>query len=419
MRRFYSVAAGLMIACTVFGQPAGSPAHGKAYRFHRKIITIDSHTDTPLSLVNKDFDFGVRHDPHENGSKIDLPRMDEGGPDGIFFGVFVGQGERSARADAAAARHALMIIDSVYATVNRYADRLETGYDHRDVHRIKRRGKHTVYLGMENGYPVEGDLSLIDTFHQRGVRYITLCHSSNNDICDSSTDDGGPEFHGLSALGEQVVKKMNDLGIMIDVSHASDETFYDVIRLSGAPVIASHSCARALCDNPRNLDDDMLRALAANGGVIQLCILSNYLETPPPDPQRDSARQAVIARHGNYYSLDDQGKSAFMKDWHQVDRQFPPYLTNVSKAVDHIDHIVRVAGIDHVGIGTDFDGGGGISDCYDVSMLPNITAELMRRGYSKRDIRKIWGGNLLRVMDQVEKLAKKRPSSRGRQPQTN
>ncbi|HYW95477.1 MAG TPA: dipeptidase [Bacteroidales bacterium] len=380
-------------------------------RFHTKIITIDSHTDTPLELLNTGFNFGERHDPVTTGSKIDLPRLDQGGLDGVFFGVFVGQGTRDAEADGTATDKAYQILDSIDALVNRYPDRLELARRHDDIYQIVKEGKHAVFIGMENGYPVEGNISLIDSFYNRGVRYITLCHTKNNDICDSSTDDKGPEFHGLSDLGSEVVRRMNDLGIMIDISHASDETFYDVINLSKAPVIASHSCARALCDNPRNLDDDMLRKLADNGGVIQMCILSDYVQTPEKNPQRDSAKQAVVAKHGDYYTLDDAGKQAFLEDWHKVDVDFPPKLASVKQVVDHIDHIVNVAGIDHVGIGTDFDGGGGVSDCYDVSQLPNITTELLKRGYSGKDIRKIWGGNLLRVMHLVEKTAQKKAVS--------
>jgi membrane dipeptidase len=229
---------------------------------------------------------------------------------------------------------------------------------------------------------------------------MTIVHSYNNDICDSSTDSVG--FGGLSPFGEKVIARMNDLGMMVDLSHASDSTFYDVIRLSRAPVIASHSCARALCDNPRNLTDDMLLKLKENGGVIQMCILSPYVKTPQPNPQRDSARAAVRMKHGNYYELDEKAKDAFLEDWFEVDRQFPRELAAVKDAVDHIDHIVELIGIDHVGIGTDFDGGGALEDCFDVSQMGNITLELVRRGYTARDIKKIWGGNLTRVLREVE-----------------
>jgi membrane dipeptidase len=232
---------------------------------------------------------------------------------------------------------------------------------------------------------------------------VTLCHTNNNDICDSSTDS--LEHGGLSSFGEEVVVRMNDLGMMVDVSHASDDSFRDILEITRAPIIASHSCARALCDNPRNLSDELLLKLKENGGVIQLCLLSAYIETPEPNPRRDSARQAVRDKHGNYYDLDQTGKDAFLVDWFAVDRDFPRKLSTVSKAVDHIDHIVDLIGIDHVGIGSDFDGGGALEDCYDVSEMGNITLELVRRGYSARDIKKIWGGNLTRVMKHVEKAA--------------
>jgi membrane dipeptidase len=244
---------------------------------------------------------------------------------------------------------------------------------------------------------------MLDTYYDRGIRYVTLVHTDNNDICDSSNDT--IEHGGLSPFGEAVVRRMNDLGMMVDISHASDNTFHDVISLSRAPVIASHSCTRALCDNPRNLTDEMLLELKENGGVIQMCILSAYVKTPAPNPQRDSARQAVREKHGNYYDLDQDAKDAFMVDWFAVERDFPRELATVKDAVDHIDHIVQLIGIDHVGIGTDFDGGGELEECFDVSQMGNITLELVRRGYTRREIRKIWGGNLTRVLREVEAAA--------------
>ena len=187
--------------------------------------------------------------------------------------------------------------------------------------------------------------------------------------------------------------------------YRTDNTFNDVIALSRAPIIASHSCARALCDNPRNLSDDLLLKLKENGGVIQLCILSDYIKEPAPNPERDSARMAVRRKHGNYYELSDSARAAFIEDWYAVNRDFPEKLATVSDAVDHIDHIVDLIGIDHVGIGTDFDGGGGLDDCFDVSQMGNITLELVRRGYTAAEIKKIWGGNLTRVFKEVEAAA--------------
>lgn len=367
--------------------------------FHKSIVTIDSHTDTPMNFIRDDFDFAKRHDPFTTGSKIDIPRMDEGGLDGIFLAVFIGQQERTVQGNLMAKRKAYQIFDSIHAVCNRNSDKLEIATDAHDIGRICEKEKHAVYIGMENAYPIGNDISLIDTFYNLGARYITLCHTLNNDVCDSSTDPNGAEYSGLSDFGVEVVKRMNKLGVMVDVSHASDETFYDVMEISDKPVIASHSCARAICNNPRNMDDKMLKLLAEKGGLIQMCILSAYVETPLPNPLRDSAKNAVRTKHGNYYELDDVGKQAFIKGWYAVDQKFPAVLADVKKMVDHIDHIVQVAGIDHVGIGSDFDGGGGLKDCFDVSELSNITAELLARDYSSEDIQKIWGGNLLRVME--------------------
>ena len=377
--------------------------HKKAARIHTAALTVDSHTDTPLQLNREGYDFGKWNDPVETRSKIDLPRMKEGEMDGIWFAVFVGQSDRTPEGNEKAREEANEITDNIYRTVARFPEDLEIATRADDLERIAGKGKHAIYIGMENGYPIGNDLSLVDTFYRKGVRYITLVHTDNNDICDSSTDT--VEHGGVSAFGKEVIARMNHLGMLVDVSHASDGSFYQVVELSDAPIIASHSCARALCDNPRNMTDDMLLKLKENGGVIQMCILSDYVKTPAPNPERDSARRAVYAKHGNYYDLDQDGKEAFLVDWFAVDRDFPAVLATVSDAVDHIDHIVDLIGIDHVGIGTDFDGGGGLEDCFDVSQMGNITLELVRRGYTAREIKKIWGGNLTRVFKEVERVA--------------
>ncbi|MGC9342815.1 MAG: dipeptidase [Bacteroidales bacterium] len=367
--------------------------------FHESILTVDSHTDTPLRFTREGFDFGERQSPKRGGSKIDLPRMKEGKLDGVFMAVFLGQRETTDEGYLNAKMKAYQIFDSIYSVINRYNEDLRLATNPGEFRRNDSEGKHSIFIGLENGYPIGMDVTMVDSFYNLGARYITLCHTKNNQLCDSSTDPDGPEHNGLSPLGIDVVKRMNELGMMVDVSHISDKSFYDVLEVTSKPVIASHSCARAICDNPRNLDDEMLKTLAKNGGVIQMCILSAYVEEPVPNPQRDSAKNAVYEKHGDYYELDETAKGAFLEDWYKVDEIFPPKLANVRKVVDHIDHIVTVAGIDHVGIGTDFDGGGGVEGCYDVSEIKNITAELLRRGYSEKDIRKIWSGNLLRVMD--------------------
>ena len=401
MRILYTLLAATLVLTSC--SDAETKLEKKAARIHEAAYTVDSHTDTPLRINRMGFDFGVRNDPRETRSKIDLPRMKEGGMDGIWFAVFVGQGERSPEGNEKAMNRALEITEGIYKTIDLYSDDLEVATTADDLARIAKKGKHAIYLGMENGYPIGNNPDLLNTYYDKGIRYVTLVHSRNNDICDSSTDT--LEHDGLSPLGEKVVNRMNDLGMLIDVSHASDKSFYDVIETSRAPIIASHSCARAMCDNPRNLSDEMLLKLKENGGVIQMCILSAYVKRPAPNPQRDSARAAVREKHGNYYELDEAAREAFVADWYAIDKDFPREMATVSDAVDHIDHIVELVGIDHVGIGTDFDGGGALEDCFDVSQMGNITLELVRRGYSAGEIKKIWGGNLTRVFKEVEASA--------------
>jgi membrane dipeptidase len=261
---------------------------------------------------------------------------------------------------------------------------------------------------MENGYPLGRDLANVKLFHDQGVRYITLCHSSDNDICDSSTDRRAPEDKGLSEFGRQVVAECNRLGMIVDISHASDKAFFDVLAVTEAPIIASHSSCRAVCDNPRNLTDDQLRALAKNGGVIQICFLGAYVKAVPPSPEREKALKELEAKYGNIRNISDETlRREAMAAREAVNAKFPQDRPDVRDLVDHIDHVRDVVGVDHVGIGTDFDGGGGIVGCDDVSEMIHVTEELIRRGYTDRDIEKIWGGNFLRVFERVIALAGK------------
>lgn len=373
----------------------------KAVEIHNKVFTIDSHTDTPLKFFNSDFDIGTEHDGHKGEGKIDIPRMEKGGLDAAFFAVFIGQGDRDSLSHAEAFDKTEQIFESTYAAVNKHSDRAEIAMTPEQGYALEKEEKRAIYLGIENGYPIGNNLDNINHFYDLGTRYITLVHTRNNDIADSSTDREGPEHNGLSPFGEEVVKRMNELGIMIDISHASDSAFYDVLALTNQPIIASHSCARALCDNPRNLTDDMLRAIAENGGVVQMCILSEYVKDIKQNPERIEAEKAFRERHSNWANYTEEERKKGIQEWYQMDVDFPKNLASVSDAVDHIDHMVKIAGIDHVGIGTDFDGGGALEDCFDASELGNITLELVKRGYSEEDIRKIWGGNFMRVFAEV------------------
>jgi len=376
----------------------------KAERIHNNVFTLDSHTDTPLKFMNDEFDISVEHDAHKGGGKIDIPRMEKGGMDAAFFAVFIGQGSRDSAGHANAFQKSDEIFNAVYKTIEANQLKAEIALTPADGYRLAKKNKRAIYLGIENGYALGGDINNLSYFYKRGARYITLVHTKNNDIADSSTDKNGPEYNGLSAFGKNVVRRMNELGIIVDISHASDSAFYDVLKCSKAPVIASHSCSRALCDNPRNLTDDMLVALAKNNGVIQMCILSDYVKKIDQNPERDSAKAAFRARHTNWDNYTPEQRARGIREWYQLDVDFPPKLANVQDVIDHIDHMVKVAGINHVGIGTDFDGGGGVNGCFDVSEMGNITLELVKRGYNEKEIEKIWGGNFMRVFRDVENM---------------
>lgn len=377
----------------------------KAKEIHDNVLTIDSHMDTPMWMTREGFKISDDNSVSVKGSKVDLPRMEEGGLDAAFFAVFIGQGPRTDSGNNIAYQRAMILFDTLYAAIGRNTDKAEIARNSEDAYRIEKEGKRAIYIGMENGYPIGKDIDKLKEFYDLGTRYITLCHSRHNDICSSSSDKNPPEIVGLSEFGEEVVREMNQLGIMVDVSHASDESFYDILEVSEVPVIASHSCARYLCNSHRNLDDDMLKALAENGGVIQMCILSSYVEEPAPNPARDSAMTALREKYNNWENLSDEQLKSARSEWQQLNVDFPRFLSTVEKVVDHIDHIVAVAGIDHIGIGTDFDGGGGVEGCYDVSEMGNITLELVKRGYTEEEIEKIWGKNFMRVFRQVEEFA--------------
>lgn len=373
----------------------------KAEKLHGEMLTVDTHCDTPMRLARGGFDPGVRND---NGC-VDFPRMKEGGLDAMFFAIFIGQGPRTAEAYETEHRNTVRTFDSVKVNVERNSNLAGIALTREDALKLKAEGKAAVFMGIENGYPVGTDLSRIKQYYDLGVRYITLCHSSNNDICDSSTDKDGPEHGGLSPLGEEVVREMNRVGMLVDVSHASDESFYDVLGISKAPIIASHSSARALCESPRNLDDDMLLALKKNGGVIQICLLSDYLKQPEPNPEFDEKVKELREKwSSNTEEMTDEMREQRWREFSELKNKYVR-LATVTDAVNHIQHVVDIIGIDHVGIGSDFDGGGGIEGCRDVSTMNNITKELIRRGYSREDIAKIWGGNFFRVMGQAQALA--------------
>jgi membrane dipeptidase len=368
----------------------------QAREIHTRILTLDSHTDTPLMFGREGFDLGKWNDPHQGGGKLDFPRMEEGGLDAAFFAVFLGQGESTPEGYEVARERANNTFNQIYQAIEQNKDIAGLALTPDDAYRLKKEGKRAVFIGLENAYPIGDELSMSNVYFDMGARYITLSHTRNNHISDSSTDPAGTLHDGLSEQGRELVRIMNQMGMMIDVSHISDKAFYDVLEISTLPVIASHSNTRAVNDDPRNLDDQMIKALAANEGVIQLCFL--YVKKMAPNPPRDSARAEVRARYNNFEDLSDEQMNEAREAWREINRIYPPELPTVSDLIDHLDHVVKLVGIDHVGIGSDFDGGGDLKDCFDVSQMHNITAEMLRRGYTEEEIEKVWSGNFMRVI---------------------
>ncbi len=377
----------------------------RALKIHDRVLTVDTHADTPLRMIEPGFDLAERHDPLETGSKVDYPRMKEGGLDAIFFAAFVSQDIRDDDGNERAKKLVIQMIDSVVSSTEQNASLVGLALTPQDAYELEKDGKRAIYLAIENGYPIGSDLKNIELFYDKGVRYITLVHSSNNDIADSATDSSGAEHEGLSAFGEEVVKEMNRLGIMVDVSHASDDVFFDAIAVSEAPIIATHSNARSVTEHQRNMSDERLRLMAENGGVVQMTLLSSYLRDEPPNPERAAALEELRSSMKNVGVMTPEERAERRSAFNEINEKFPTPLATVKHVVDHIDHMVSIAGIDHVGIGCDFDGGGGIDGVFDASEVMNITIELVRRGYSEEDIEKIWGKNVMRVFEEVQKVA--------------
>ena len=392
-----------VLLSTIACQPDRSPE--RALKLHHSILTLDTHCDTPMSLAR--FDIGERHEKGQGC--YDLPRMKEGGLSASCFAVYIGQGARTPEGYATAKERVLATFENLDGMFTKYAGLCEQAHTVADLRRIDKTGKRAILISMENAYSIGVDLNNIDEYYSRGARMMGLVHGRNNDICDSATDaavrDGND--NGVSEFGKSAIKRMNDMGIVIDVSHASDKSFFDTLALSNSPIMASHSSSRAVCDHPRNLSDEQLLALKKNGGVIQLCILSDYISVREMDPEHRELQDDLEARIEKFGGWDvlrtKPGGDQLLAEFRALRARFGGPKATVKDAVDHIDHIIKLIGVDHVGIGTDFDGGGGLVDCQDVTELSNITIELVRRGYSDRDIKKIWGENAMRVFEKAQK----------------
>jgi membrane dipeptidase len=336
----------------------------KANKIHNNIITLDTHCDINL----KNFTDSINYSQNLN-TQCNIPKMEAGGLDVAWFIVFTGQGELNEKGYKKAYDNAILKFNAIHNLVDNYAsEKIELALTSDDVREIHKKGKRVAMIGVENGYPIGLDIKNVEKFYNMGARYMSLAHNGHSQLSDSNTGEyDGIYFHnGLSKLGIEVIREMNRLGIMIDISHPSKEAIRQMIRLSKAPVIASHSSARSLCDHSRNLDDEQLAWIKNNGGVVQTVAFKSYLNSE---------------KSNNNISV------------------------NVSDFVNHIDYLVNTIGINHVGISSDFDGGGGVEGWNDASETFNITLELVRRNYSEVEIEKLWSGNLLRVLDEVSETA--------------
>ena len=388
----------------------------RANRLHRQSIVIDSHNDITSPLIDDGFDLAMRGDDPNAKIKThtDLRRMKAGGLGAEFFAVYVGKEyvTKKPSEGGGAARRALDVIDVVLEQVRRHPETLETASTVADIRRIAKSGKIAALMGIEGGHAIEDSLNTLRMFYKLGVRYMTLTHTNTNDWADSEGDlnNSNVKHHnGLTDFGRDVIREMNRIGMMIDISHVSDKTFYDVIATTRSPVMASHSSARAIANHTRNMDDDMLRALAKNGGVVMVNFYDGFLD--PRKAELALRARAMEEELKVKYPNDPKRVQAEIEAWRKAN---DPGKTPLSVLMDHIDHIAKVAGVDHIGIGSDFDGvpfTGLPVGMEDISKLPTLTYELMKRGYSDMNIKKILGENLLRVMSANERVASRMQTS--------
>lgn len=383
---------------------ADAPAVGaRAASLHERILVLDSHLDTPANFARAGWEIQADHSTWGAFSQVDLPRMRDGGLDGGFWVIYTGQGDRSPRDNLRAQEHGLVRLTEIRETVAAHPQDLAIAYRADDAVDIAAAGKRVVYIAMENASPLAADPGLLKVYHRLGLRMLGVTHVRNNEFGDSSNT--APEWNGLSPAGKALVADANRLGIVLDASHASDAVFDQLLELSRAPIVLSHSGAKALYDHPRNIDDARIRRLAARGGVLQVNAYGGYLVPVAESAERRRELDALEARLGGYDTLDEAGVLAWLAAEAQIDARHPVRKATFDDYMRHLLHILEVAGVDHVGIGADWDGGGGVDGLEDVTHLPRITQALLDAGYSEQDVEKIWGGNLLRVMREVERVA--------------
>lgn len=414
----------LLITSSVFAQKNTSSKElvDKARKIHNNVITIDTHDDINVKNFTKEKNYTQDLD-----TQVNLPKMKKGGLDVAWFIVYSGQDTLSTQGYEKAYSNAISKFEAIHRLVEEYApNEIELALTSADVKRIHASGKKVAMIGIENAYPIGTDLKNIKKFYDLGGRYMSLAHQGHSQFSDSNTgeNDNVWLYNGLSDLGKEALKEMNKWGIMVDVSHPSKQAFMDMIELSKAPLIASHSSARGLCNHSRNLNDEQLLLLKENEGVVQAVAFTGYLNIEK-DKAHAKARAKIIediAKERNFKllnwsehnSLNEEELVTYNKELNKIKKKAKPLLkkvaiefppVDVADFVNHIDYMVKLIGIDYVGISSDFDGGGGIFGWNDASETFNVTLELVERGYSEEDIAKLWGLNLLRVLDEVQKVA--------------
>ena len=399
-----------LLLCAFLLRPAlAAPAETleqRATALHNSAIVLDTHLDTPMLFARPDWRIGDRHSFDADFSQVDYPRMVAivlaAGYHGGFWVIYTPQGERTAAGNRAARDFGLKRLVEIREMVAANADRFEIALSADDAARIKKAGKRIVYISMENASPLASDPSLLGAYYALGLRMLGLVHSSNDDFADSSTNPGGPEFNGLSDKGRALVAEANRLGLIIDLSHASNAVFDQVVELSKTPVVLSHTASAALNAHPRNIDDARLRKLAATGGVIQVNSVNQFLIKVPDNAERDAEVDRFFAMIEDGAALSAERRKQAMQLYREIEAKYPTPKATFEDYMKHMLHILEVAGPEHVGLGADWDGGGGVSGMIDVTSLPKITERLLREGYSEDQVRGVLGGNLLRVMRAVE-----------------
>ena len=381
-------------------------AHADSRALHERLLVLDSHMDTPRQLSRPGWSILQRHGP-EDLSQVDLPRMREGGLDGGFWAVYTPQGSLDEAGMARASDQGLATLARIRDMVARNPDDFALALTPEDAPRIAAEGKRVVYISMENAEPLASDPRLLNTYQHQGLRMLGLVHSANNHVADSAT--AIPQWHGLSPVGRELVQRANCLGVLLDASHASDQVFDQLLAQSRAPIIVSHSSSRAINPHPRNLDDARMRRLAESGGVIQVNTYGGYLIPQPPNPQREKALKPLFERLRLMPALQPAAFAELSAQIREVQQRYPSPQATFADFMRHLLHTLEQVGPLHVGIGADWDGGGGVQGLEDVSQLPKITEALLQAGYSEADIGHIWSGNLLRVLGAAQ--------ARGRQLQ--